>query len=91
MFREGTAKIGDLNVSTITDGLSHTRTGTLNYASPEVLMGKPYNSKTDIWSLGCLIYEMICLRKPFEGEDIEDICKKIYRGQYAKMPEDYSK
>ena len=61
LFKEGNkAKLGDLNVSKIsTHGkLMKTQTGTPFYASPEVWLDKPYDSKCDIWSLGCVIYEL---------------------------------
>jgi len=49
----GAAKLGDLNVSKVTkEGLSYTQTGTPYYASPEVWKDKPYDNKSDIWSLG---------------------------------------
>jgi NIMA (never in mitosis gene a)-related kinase len=56
------AKLGDLNVSKVAKkGLLYTQTGTPYYASPEVWKDLPYDSKSDIWSLGCVLYEMITL------------------------------
>ena len=55
--KDGSAKLGDMNVSKIAkNGLLYTQTGTPYYASPEVWKDKPYDSKSDIWSLGCVIY-----------------------------------
>ena len=60
-------KLGDLNVSKISDnrGLNYTQTGTPYYASPEVWRDEPYDNKSDIWSLGCALYEMAALQPPF--------------------------
>ena len=71
LTKSGSAKIGDMNVSKhAKNGLLYTQTGTPYYASPEVWMDKPYDSKygfifkkkirSDIWSAGCVIYEMAC-------------------------------
>jgi NIMA (never in mitosis gene a)-related kinase len=49
-------KIGDLNVSKISTGLCQTQTGTPYYASPEVWKDQPYDIKSDIWALGCILY-----------------------------------
>ena len=66
LFSNGLVKLGDLNVSKITKkGLGYTQTGTPYYASPEVWKSNPYDSKSDIWSLGCVIYEMAKLIPPF--------------------------
>jgi len=56
-------KIGDLNVSKIArqDGLNYTQAGTPYYASPEVWKDKPYDFKSDVWSVGCITYEMCAL------------------------------
>ena len=65
------AKLGDLNVSKVAkNGLLYTQTGTPYYASPEVWNDEPYDSKSDIWSLGCVIYEMTTLEPPFQAEDM---------------------
>lgn len=62
----GTAKLGDLNVSKIAKrGMMQTQTGTPYYASPEVWNDKPYDARCDIWSLGCVIYELAALNPPF--------------------------
>jgi len=51
------AKLGDMNVSKIAaEGLCITQTGTPYYASPEVWKDQPYDEKSDIWSLGCVLY-----------------------------------
>ena len=52
---------------------SHEHAGTLPYCSPEVLKGEPYNQKTDIWALGCILYEMICLKRAFDASNEHDL------------------
>ncbi len=61
-------------------GLLSTQTGTPYYASPEVWKDQAYDSKSDIWSLGCVLYEMCALKPPFRGEDMEDLFKKVTKG-----------
>lgn len=46
--------------------------------------------KSDIWSLGCVIYEMLCLRPPFIGKDMSQLYKKICKGVYPSIPSHYS-
>jgi NIMA (never in mitosis gene a)-related kinase len=66
--KDGIIKLGDLNVSKVAKkGMLHTQTGTPYYASPEVWKDKPYDSKSDIWSLGCVLYEMAALSPPFRA------------------------
>jgi len=75
---DGTYKLGDLNVSKIAEkGLVYTQTGTPYYAAPEVWRDEPYNNKCDIWSLGCIIYEMCTLNPPFKALDMEGLYKNI--------------
>ena len=78
LFSTGEAKIGDLNVSKIMNkGLGNTQTGTPYYASPEVWNNSPYDCKSDIWSLGCILYEMLTLNPPFNADDFEGLYKKV--------------
>jgi NIMA (never in mitosis gene a)-related kinase 1/4/5 len=61
-------KLADMNVSKVNkSGLIHTQTGTPYYASPEVWRDEPYDNRSDIWSLGIIIYEMAALKLPFNG------------------------
>lgn len=93
MNKDRTCKLGDMNVSKLADknGLNYTQTGTPYYASPEVWRDEPYDFKSDIWSLGCVIYEMIALSPPFDADDMQGLCKSIIKGQYKRLPKQYSK
>lgn len=85
------AKLGDLNVSKVAKrGLCMTQTGTPYYASPEVWRDMPYDAKSDMWSLGCVCYEMVALRPPFRAEDMEGLYRKVLRGQYPRIPPHFS-
>ena len=91
LFSNGSAKLGDLNVSKVARrGLGYTQTGTPYYASPEVWKDKPYDHKSDVWSLGCVLYEMITLRPPFRAQDMEGLFNKVCKGQYSRIPERFS-
>ena len=91
LFKGGICKLGDLNVSKVArKGLGYTQTGTPYYASPEVWEEKPYDSKSDVWSLGCVIYEMITFRPPFQAQSMEELYKKVMRGIYPKISSKYS-
>ena len=88
---DGTAKLGDLNVSKVArKGLGYTQTGTPYYASPEVWKDQPYDNKSDIWSLGCVLYEMITLKPPFRAENMEGLFHKVIKGQINKIPDRFS-
>ena len=92
LFKGGIVKLGDLNVSKVTrKGMGYTQTGTPYYASPEVWKDKPYDSKSDIWSLGCVIYEMCALNPPFRAQNMEELFKKVIRGYYPDISNRYSK
>lgn len=76
-----------MNVSKVSQkGLCQTQTGTPYYASPEVWKDHPYDGKSDIWSLGCVVYEIVCLKPPFMAQDMEGLYKKVIRGLYPRIP-----
>ena len=58
--------------------------------SPEVWKDQPYDNKSDIWSLGCVLYEMTTLKPPFRADDMEGLYKKVIRGLYPKIPSHFS-
>ena len=89
--KDGTAKLGDMNVSKVAKrGLLYTQTGTPYYASPEVWRDQPYDMKSDIWSLGCVLYESITLRPPFRADDMAGLYRKVLKGVYSRIPDHFS-
>ena len=76
-------KVGDLGVAKLlgqTQNMAHTIVGTPYYLSPELCEEKPYNHKSDIWSLGCVLYELCTFRHPFEAKNQGALIMKIVRG-----------
>ena len=83
--------LGDMNVSKIVKNIfAYTQTGTPYYASPEVWRDEPYNVKTDIWSLGCVMYEMCMLRPPFSAVDMDDLFNKVQKCKMQAFDSFYS-
>ena len=86
---QGECKLADFNVSKVVStnkgGFLHTQTGTPYYASPEVWKDRPYDFKSDIWSLGCVLYEMAALRPPFKAKDMSGLYKKVVAAQYPPL------
>ncbi|XP_077473760.1 serine/threonine-protein kinase Nek5 [Stigmatopora argus] len=86
-------KLGDFGIArtlTHTLELAKTCVGTPLYLSPEICENRPYNNKTDIWSLGCVLYELCTLRHPFEGSSLSQLLSKICRGRYNPVSARYS-
>ena len=84
-------KLGDMNVSkVIKEKVLHTQTGTPYYASPEVWNDAPYSYKSDLWSIGCVIYELCALRPPFQGKDLDELYENVCRGQPERINKAYS-
>lgn len=65
--------------------LSKTQTGTPYYASPEVWKDEAYDWRSDIWSLGCVLYEMTTLKPPFRAANMEGLYKKVLKGVYPRI------
>ena len=82
LTKNGTIKLGDMNVSKIVKmGMCNTQTGTPYYASPEVWADKPYDYKSDVWSVGCILYELCALRPPFRGQNLDQLFKNVTKGK----------
>ena len=88
---EGEYKLGDLNVSKVSKkGMAKTHTGTPYYTAPEVWKDKEYDLKCDIWSLGCVAYEMAALKPPFRASNLRELFNKIQKGIFERIPVFYS-
>ena len=84
-------KIGDMNVSkVIKEKVLRTQTGTPYYASPEVWNDNPYSYKSDLWSIGCVIYELCSLRPPFQGKDLDELYENVCKGEPERINKIYS-
>ena len=59
--------------------------------SPEAYINSYYTEKSDIWSFGCVIYEMTTLEPPFKAEDMEGLFEAVTNGRYPQIPSFYSK
>lgn len=57
--------------------------------SPEICESKPYNTKSDIWGLGCFLYELCTKQKPFKGESLPEVFKNIILSETPKLPEGF--
>ncbi|XP_033181470.1 serine/threonine-protein kinase Nek11 [Mastacembelus armatus] len=92
-LKRNLVKIGDFGVSCLLMGscdLATTFTGTPYYMSPEVLNHQGYDSKSDIWALGCLLYEMCCLTHAFQGPSFLSVVMKIVEGETPTLPAAFS-
>ncbi|XP_039539073.1 serine/threonine-protein kinase Nek5 isoform X3 [Pimephales promelas] len=86
-------KLGDFGIAKSlnnTTDLARTCVGTPYYLSPEICENRPYNNKTDIWSLGCVLYELCTLKHPFEGSNLKQLVLRICRGRYSPVSQRYS-
>jgi len=93
MAKNGMLKLGDFGISRT---LSHendfatTGIGTPQYLSPEICRQQKYDYKSDIWSLGCVLYEMCALRPAFPGKDWAVLIGSILKAKYSPLPPQYS-
>ena len=88
LTKELNGKIGDLGVAKVLEGTNHAMTfiGTPYYVSPEMCQNKPYNEKSDIWALGCILYELITFCHPFTASNQAALFIKILHGNYTPLP-----
>ncbi|XP_063801579.1 serine/threonine-protein kinase Nek11-like isoform X2 [Pseudophryne corroboree] len=91
-LKNGTLKIGDFGVSRIlvSSDMATTFTGTASYMSPEVFSNEGYNTKSDIWSLGCILYEMCALKRAFDCPRWIKLISMIVNDPCPSLPSEYS-
>ncbi|XP_060237432.1 serine/threonine-protein kinase Nek5 [Meriones unguiculatus] len=87
------AKLGDFGIARTLNNsmeLAQTCAGTPYYLSPEICQNRPYNNKTDIWSLGCVLYELCTLKHPFESNNLHHLVLKICQARVAPISPHFS-
>lgn len=90
---EGTIRLGDFGIAKVlesTADLAHSFTGTFNYMSPEAMESQPYSMKSDVWALGCVLYEMCTLRPAFPEVGLIALAKAVANEEVAPIPDIYS-
>ncbi|ESL07542.1 serine/threonine protein kinase [Trypanosoma rangeli SC58] len=87
----GLVKLGDFGFSkmysaTVSGDVGKTFCGTPYYVAPEIWRRKPYSKKADLFSLGVLLYELLTLKRPFDGENMQEVMQKALAGKYEPLP-----
>lgn len=86
-------RLGDLGIAKQLDstlGLAVTRLGTPYYMSPEIITNQPYTYASDMWALGCVLYEMAVRKSAFEARGLPQLMVKILRNAYTPLPSRFS-
>ncbi|XP_075707875.1 serine/threonine-protein kinase Nek3 isoform X2 [Rhinoderma darwinii] len=88
-----TIKLGDFGSARVLSSpmaYACTYVGTPYYVPPEIWENLPYNNKSDMWSLGCVLYEICTLKHPFQAGSWKNLIMKICHGTYSPLPSQYS-
>ena len=83
LLGNGRLVLGDLGISKVLDGtmdFAQTCIGTPYYMSPEIFKSKPYSYKSDVWALGCVLYELTTLNHAFDAGSLNGLAQKIIKG-----------
>lgn len=90
----GCTKLGDLGISKEllpNVSLAHSLVGSPFFMSPELHSNIAYNNKCDVWALGCVLFEICCLRHAFSGRTMTDVRTKVLANSPGRLPARYSK
>lgn len=90
----GQAKLGDFGIARVleaTKDYAKTMVGTPHYLSPEIIQDRPYRYKSDVWSLGIVLFEMATLQHPFEAESLVVLAARIVMDAIPALDPMYSK
>ncbi|KAI9172334.1 NEK kinase [Paramyrothecium foliicola] len=89
---DNSVKLGDFGLSKMikSHDFASTYVGTPFYMSPEICAAEKYTLKSDIWSLGCIIYELCSREPPFNAKTHFQLVQKIKDGKVAPLPDIYS-
>ena len=91
LAEDGSIKIGDMNVSKrLKKGHLQTQIGTPYYMSPEIWNNRPYDASSDLWSLGCMMYELCALKPPFVADSFPALKRAVTAGRYSPIPRKFS-
>lgn len=93
LTQSGKVKLGDFGSARLLSSpmaFAYTYVGTPYYVPPEIWENQPYNNKSDIWSLGCILYELCALKHPFQANSWKNLILKICQGPIHPLPAQYS-
>jgi serine/threonine protein kinase len=93
LMKTGRVLLGDFGIARIleaTKDFAKSMVGTPYYLSPEIIEEQPYNFKSDVWSLGVILYELATLKHPFDAESLHFLAIKILNGDFPSPDPMYS-
>lgn len=93
LSKSGSLKMGDFGIAKVlecTMAVARTQIGTPYYLSPELCKEQAYTTPSDIWAMGCILYEMCVMKVPFDAPSIPKLVQAIVSGRIPEVPSTYS-